>query len=236
MTLLRRCSKCGVEKPASLEFFSARKHRSGNIGFQSVCRQCVRENSAKWYARNRERHMANGRKAREANPEIYRRVGRRAYEKNRELYLERSRVWHRENREHKRNLSRALVAADPEHYRNYARNYQIANRERRAEKMRLWRANNPEKAALYSRVSHSRRRERVGSDKFGSEEVRLKMVQQKNKCYWCGKKVGADYHIDHIIALSRGGKNTAANICIACPDCNLRKYNFTPWDFAGRLL
>lgn len=35
---LKRCTKCGIEKPVTLEFFSAHKH--GRYGLQARCREC----------------------------------------------------------------------------------------------------------------------------------------------------------------------------------------------------
>ena len=49
--------------------------------------------------------------------------------------------------------------------------------------------------------------------------------QLKNKCV--GKKLGwdDDWHIDHKIAFSKGGKTTVANGQLACAQCNLAKGN-----------
>ncbi len=49
--------------------------------------------------------------------------------------------------------------------------------------------------------------------------------QLKNKCV--GKKLGwdDDWHIDHKIAFSKGGKTTVANGQLACAQCNLAKSN-----------
>ena len=45
-------------------------------------------------------------------------------------------------------------------------------------------------------------------------------------CEYCRIGVGdqsADFHIDHIIAISHGGDDTDENLCLACLDCNRRK-------------
>jgi len=45
-------------------------------------------------------------------------------------------------------------------------------------------------------------------------------------CEYCLIGVGeqsADFHIDHIIAISHGGEDTDDNLCLACLECNSYK-------------
>jgi len=52
--------------------------------------------------------------------------------------------------------------------------------------------------------------------------------RDKNICQYCGKKFKTEnLNIDHIIPLSRGGKNTWSNVVCSCISCNLRKGNKT---------
>jgi hypothetical protein len=44
--------------------------------------------------------------------------------------------------------------------------------------------------------------------------------------------VRADFEIDHILSLSRGGTNETRNLAITCPDCNRRKAEKHPVTFA----
>lgn len=46
---------------------------------------------------------------------------------------------------------------------------------------------------------------------------------QGGRCAICDIDCGADYHVDHIIPLSRGGSNWPENLQILCPGCNLSK-------------
>ena len=78
----------------------------------------------------------------------------------------------------------------------------------------------------------------VGSKGFVSTSqmtIKRQRDSQKNRCWWCGKKLKGSYHVDHRIPLSRGGSNWPENIVIACPFCNLSKCDKTPLEFAGRL-
>lgn len=50
-------------------------------------------------------------------------------------------------------------------------------------------------------------------------------MRQECKCAVCGCWIGPPcaYHIDHIVALARGGANEVANLQLLCPRCNLKK-------------
>jgi 5-methylcytosine-specific restriction endonuclease McrA len=67
-----------------------------------------------------------------------------------------------------------------------------------------------------------------------------KAVLQRDKytCAYCGLQPGdsqrgqalsrQNFTVDHILPVSRGGKNTWGNTVCACPACNQRKGNRTP--------
>jgi hypothetical protein len=61
---------------------------------------------------------------------------------------------------------------------------------------------------------------------------------QKGKCYYCKKKLGKVYHMDHVVPVSRGGSSGPENLVCACPRCNHSKNNRLPheWPQGGRLL
>ncbi len=46
-------------------------------------------------------------------------------------------------------------------------------------------------------------------------------IRDKHRCVKCG--AAENLHIDHVIALSRGGSNDIDNLQVLCRDCNLRK-------------
>jgi 5-methylcytosine-specific restriction endonuclease McrA len=47
--------------------------------------------------------------------------------------------------------------------------------------------------------------------------------EQRHKCFYCGKDLDGDIHIDHIIPISKKGENIIGNIVLACKYCNLYK-------------
>ena len=49
-------------------------------------------------------------------------------------------------------------------------------------------------------------------------------------CYLCGKPVSFKaMHVDHIVAVSKGGPNTISNYAPTHPYCNLKKGNKHSW-------
>lgn len=53
-------------------------------------------------------------------------------------------------------------------------------------------------------------------------------------CRWCGEDTRPRVrHIDHVIPLARGGADSVENLCVACPDCNMRKGSKLPEEFAA---
>lgn len=100
-----------------------------------------------------------------------------------------------------------------------------------------WRLQNPDKVRLLARVLQSRRRARVreAGGTHTKADIQAQLIAQKGQCYWCASELES-YHVDHIIALARGGTNAANNICCACPTCNMKKGHQYPWIFCGRLI
>lgn len=89
---------------------------------------------------------------------------------------------------------------------------------------------------LRAKSNNYRARKLAADGTYTSDDIHLLFKSQKGLCWWCGKKVGKKYHIDHRIPLSRGGTNWPNNLCIACPSCNSRKRDRLPHEWNGRLL
>lgn len=230
---VKTCSKCGVAHPATTEFF--RKQARGKFGVTSWCKKCEKAYHAARYADSetgakiKERNLAWHR-ARAVGPrpllteEEKRARARQRAQRLREREPERQRELRKARLQKPKTRARlrAYRAAHAEQYRGYSRK---------------WAASNPDKVAALAR--NRRARKRAADGKHTAEDIQRQLKSQNGKCYWCGKVLalsGDDkYHVDHIIALSKGGSNGPENLCCSCPDCNLSKHNKTPWEFAGRL-
>jgi len=52
--------------------------------------------------------------------------------------------------------------------------------------------------------------------------------RDNNTCQYCGKRLRSEQlNLDHVLPLSRGGKNTWNNVVCSCIRCNMRKGNKT---------
>ncbi len=58
---------------------------------------------------------------------------------------------------------------------------------------------------------------------------------QNGLCAYCETLIIDGHHVDHMIPLSRGGRNDWSNLAITCESCNLRKNNKTAEEFLGHV-
>jgi len=107
------------------------------------------------------------------------------------------------------------------------------NKEKLGKERRLAYAKNPERFNVHARNRKSRVRHSGGvHTEIDIAEI---LKAQNGRCAYCRKKVNRSYHVDHIVALSRGGTNARANLQITCPSCNRHKHATDPIDYARKL-
>ena len=67
-------------------------------------------------------------------------------------------------------------------------------------------------------------------------DIEFLMRAQKGRCFYCTRKLGKKWHIDHFHPLSRGGSNERGNLRLACEPCNLAKSDKPAAEFLGVML
>jgi 5-methylcytosine-specific restriction endonuclease McrA len=254
---LKRCTKCGEEKPATAEFFKrSKKHKNG---LRSECKKC-----SKAYESARVSGEIK------VNPRISTRDGMRKcsvclewkpatadqFELNsanalgigykcRNCANEYKKKWAREHPESRSQSRRKWTEKNPlyfstHYYSNWKserlrRNiYYAKNKEKFVEKRKEYYRRNPE---YYYIARHKRRAlKKKSTGSFTQSDIRLLFALQKRKCWYCQKSIEDGYHMDHRIPLSRGGSNDISNIVLTCPHCNLSKNNKLPHEWGDRLL
>lgn len=131
---------------------------------------------------------------------------------------------------------REHAAKDPQKTRAYMAIYHEANRERAHEKRLEYKANFPEKIAHWARVRNERKRlQKSGSRRAYFAFIAWSKEADSVSCYWCKADTAkGNRNIDHIVPLVKGGADSVANLCIACPTCNQRKGSKSPQEFSGQ--
>lgn len=186
------------------------------------CKACSRKQNRKYSKSNREKLADYGRKWREANHEMVVGYQREYYEANKQKLTEHNRKWREDNREK---------------FKQCQRNWHEANRDRVAGLMRNWQKDNPEKVR---EIYHNRRARIKGNGgKLSHDIIKTLLVRQNSKCACCNKSLKDGYHLDHIMPIALGGKNTDENVQLLTPKCNLSKGAKHPIDYMrakGRLI
>ena len=131
----------------------------------------------------------------------------------------------------------AVKAIRKRHYEAYRqqesernRIYKSINRAKIAATDRKWRSANPEKRHVYA--CNRRARFRLAEGRHTAEDIVRIYQAQAGKCAYCKIRLGRKYHVDHIVALTKGGSNWPRNIQLLCGPCNIRKRDHDPLDYA----
>lgn len=91
------------------------------------------------------------------------------------------------------------------------------------------RAANPNAARIKNNNYRARKRENGG---MLSKDIAQKLlILQRGKCACCGKPLGKNYHLDHIVPVAKGGSNTDDNIQLLRSTCNHEKSAKDPIKF-----
>lgn len=218
------CSRCKTAKPYA-EFHRDKTRADGYCYCCKTCETGRRDKDAR-DAYNR-RYYDTHHDEILAQAAVYR-------EQNREKHNASSRRWYWATVESRRKHSVAYYWRTREAQLTKARKYRLANSATINAKIRQWAKANPDKIRAHSH----RRRARVlnAQGSHTGADIELQFRTQKGCCWHCGVQLhDNEWHVDHLVPLSRGGSNAPENIVIACPACNLSKGAKLPQEWNGRL-
>ncbi len=250
LPVTKRCTRCGVEYPATEDFFSPDKRKPGRV--ISICKSCRRETSRlyreknpekvkerfhryyhnnvdamrarrrRYYVENREAERASARRYYEANQDKERERIRRYYHANRDKEREYNRRYRIENMEREHERGRQYYAENVEKLREKNRRYRAENPEKIRELNRRWQANNLDKVALNARRRHARKL--ALPDTLTQEQWLNALEYWQRCCAYCGKQANK-LMIEHYVPLTNPAcpGTVATNIVPACGSCNISK-------------
>ena len=153
-------------------------------------------------------------------------ASRAYYLANKEKILERNRRWFSENRERHRELTKSWYAKNKEKKAAKQREWWLANSAANNEYIRKWRRESTKYQAI-----KARRRDTI--DAWPVEQFSKQSVYDRDAgiCYLCSQPVDPNnWHLDHVVPLSKGGDHAFDNCGTTHPGCNVKKGTKTPWE------
>lgn len=215
-------------------------------------RDKIKSRAAEYREKNRELINAKVRAERLINPEKFRardakyedkkKIGRKLrYSRNRVMLNAKVRAFRASNPEKFREYEKKRRSTENYKIRmgTYLKKYKDKNRDKILEYQKAWRAKNRDsisaKIKEWCRLhpenirSAGHKRKMLMSAHYHESVVKfIKRIRSLKvvDCYYCKTPIrGSDAHIDHIVAISKGGNHCSSNVCASCESCNLSKNN-----------
>lgn len=208
---MKRCSKCGVEYPATKDNFCKDKNRKD--GWYPYCRRCHRKTPLPEVLPPDMKRCSRCKVVKPKTSEFF------SPRKSRGSGFD----------------SRCRVCGT-ERYRDWRLN----NPERMKRAELKWRGEHPEKIRKYSNDRKSIKNGLPGVFTQSEIEAQLKRQKGKCYYADCGHcDIRNSYEIEHVTPITRpGSRNDMSNIVLACRSCNSKKKDKLPheWPEGGRLL
>ena len=178
---MKRCSKCGIEKP--MEEFSP----SAKGGSKPWCRSCVRIYDKEYALANKEKISAQRKQYRIAHKEEIAKKSKERYLANRESRLQQCKEYRDTHREEK-------LIRD--------RNYYYANREELLLKSKEWRLTHKEELVAYKKKYNPTHKEHIAAHKKEYSSTHKEFIAAGQKVYRKNNKEkltkkSKDYYLDN---------------------------------------
>ena len=253
------CNKCGLEKPATKEFFGIARRNIG--GLRCVCKQCEIIERKIYKTKNKEVIKTKNKIYRDTNKEILKeknQIYRDNHKKLKDIPAKKEKICR---------VCKLTIPADDDTYfykkdkgkyglgticrdcfKKYSSCHYLKNKESITEKNKQYYKNNIEKSKKYSKSFHliydktekgkdvkavAWQKRRTLELDLGGSLSKEQWADIKNyfnmRCAYCGED--KKLTIEHFIPVSKGGTLSINNIIPSCGNCNSSKGNrdFNQW-------
>jgi 5-methylcytosine-specific restriction endonuclease McrA len=214
-SITKKCIKCQTRKP--IESFELRNRKTGTR--RNVCDECIKiqrksaavrrgdgEKQKQYYQENRAtilsrvKQWAQGRKGQKSEYDKQRRIEKA------EQIRKQKQIHYQDNKKEILSRNKKHRQTIPEKMREYKR---------------AWKKQHKDKVNESTRNRRARIRGNGGI--LTKQEWQMILEKYDHKCLRCGSTDRIE--ADHVIPISRGGKNIASNIQPLCRLCNASKHN-----------
>lgn len=214
MELTKVCTKCGVEKPATTEYF---RHPTGRPinSLRSDCRECGKQSCKSYGILNKEAINTRKTEYNKTNLEKVKLQNKAKYEIHKETRNAYSRSY---NRAHKEKLD-AYKESYNENHKNWRQEYAQTHKEAIHERTKAYRKANPEISRNRTQRYNACKAKLLAT--LTTKEWEVIKTRFNNKCCYCGTI--ASLAQEHFVPVSKGGEYTHNNIISSCGSCNSSK-------------
>jgi hypothetical protein len=241
--LTRICTKCGIEKPETTDYFC--RHKCSKNGLLSYCKECQKIENKKYRAVNREERSHYSKEYWKKNRENLLDKKRLNYLTKKEEISIKHRQYRLENYQKIQEGKKMYQQKNRDHITKYRKFHYQQNKGKISNQNKQYYEINKvqvlEVMKGYRQTPHGRevlrlnRQRRAALDKELPSTLTLEEWEQCKKyfgnvCAYCGKDPRT-LSQDHFIPVVNGGGYEACNIIPACTSCNSKKNtkNFFEW-------
>ena len=224
-----KCKPCDKKRQAAWKAANPQKVKNVSIAYYAANVDKIKIARAAYHAANKDQVNAKLVEKRKSDPEHFSVMRKASYQRNKEKSAIRTSAYYKKNRDQISKINTAWRQRNADLVKRAGAAWNEANRERVREIKRAWELRNPEHRRLNDQNRRARLRRDGGRLSKGLSARLFKL--QKGKCPCCGKPLGSNYHLDHIIPIAGGGPNTDDNIQLLRARCNIQKHSKHPVEF-----
>lgn len=198
------CSVCGRTLPTD----DFRKNKCGPYGLSSECRECKNDMDKQYHQNHKEKHLL---------------WNREYVKKNRERVQQYKHNYYMEHQDESREYNQKYREEHRDEILTYFCAYYLEHMDEIKARTKEW--SQTESGKLSHRNANRRRKARMKNiEGDHSKDEMLSVLEFFDyKCAYSGEPLEEEYHIDHVIPVSKGGTNYIWNIVPANSGPNIAK-------------